>query len=509
MNETDALLERVSTGVPGLDPILEGGLLKGGVYVIQGTPGSGKTILGNQACFHHARQGGSAVYATLLAESHARMVAHMHRMSFFDAAQIPDHVFYISVFKELEASGLDAVQRTLRDAIESRQASLLVLDGLVSVQEASPTDRDFKKFVYGLQTVAAMTGCIILLLTSLERPHASHADHTVVDGVIEVSHELQGLKAVRHVQVLKLRGTDPILGRHTVTITHDGLVVSRRVETQLHLRPDTRAVAGTRERLRIGVPELDRMLSGGLPERSITMILGPSGAGKTILGLHFLVEGTRVGEPAVYFGFYEKPHAILQKSQGLATPLRAAVDAGLMQILWQPRAEGVIDLLGQRLLNAVRQTKARRLFIDGVEGFLSAAEYPDRVRDVLSVVTDQLEEEGVTSVYTAETRDLFGPRIEVPMTGVSAITHNILLLRHVELKAQLYRLVSILKLRDSNYDSGIREFRIDDDGIRVSDTFGTADQILSGMAYASPVPRSEPRAPGQERRLRERRVGDQ
>ena len=99
--------ERRPTGIPGLDRILEGGLLVSGVYIVQGPPGAGKTILANQACFHHASTGGHAVYVTLLAESHSRMFAHLRRMAFFDEAAIPDHVYYIGGYSTLESEGLD------------------------------------------------------------------------------------------------------------------------------------------------------------------------------------------------------------------------------------------------------------------------------------------------------------------------------------------------------------------------------------------------------------------
>jgi circadian clock protein KaiC len=115
-------------------------------------------------------------------------------------------------------------------------------------------------------------------------------------------------------------------------------------------------------------------------------------------------------------------------------------------------------------------------------GFQVSVDEPDRVREVFAALTEELAREGVTTLYTMETADLLGPRIEVPLKGVSAVTHNILLMRHVELEARLYRLLSILKLRDGDYDGGIREFRITDGGIEILDTFEQADRILTGTA---------------------------
>jgi len=157
MTDRTAPLERVATGVPGLDAVLQGGLLKGGVYIVQGPPGAGKTILGNQICFAQAAAGGNAVYVTLLAESHTRMLAHMRGMSFFQPRMIPDRVYYVSCFKVLEGEGLDGLLKVLRTVTASRKASFLVLDGLVSAEEASPSAKDFKKFIHELPSVTAIT----------------------------------------------------------------------------------------------------------------------------------------------------------------------------------------------------------------------------------------------------------------------------------------------------------------------------------------------------------------
>src|ERR1700733_12035543 len=122
---------RVDTGIPGLDTILNGGLFKGGVYIIEGAPGAGKTILGNQICFHRAAEGDSTIYITLLAESHARLLAHLRSMEFFRPELVSSAIYYISAFKVLETTGLDGLLKSIQEAVHSRKASFMVLDGLV------------------------------------------------------------------------------------------------------------------------------------------------------------------------------------------------------------------------------------------------------------------------------------------------------------------------------------------------------------------------------------------
>lgn len=474
------MLDRLATGVPGLDTLLEGGLLRAGVYLVQGSPGSGKTILGNQMCFAHAAGGGRAVYMTLLAESHTRMLAHMRRMEFFRPELIPEQVHYLSAFKVLEGEGLHGLLTVLRKTVTARSASFLVLDGLVSAEEASPTPKDFKKFVHELQIVCSMTACTAVMLSSTEGPRPFRPEHTMVDGILELGDELRSLRSVRSVVVRKMRGTAPVLGRHTFEISDAGVRVIPRFETRSSALAGDQ-LPGADERLAFGIPALDRMLGGGLPARSMTMLLGPTGVGKTTLGLQFLGGGAARGEPGVYFGFYEHPAALLDRSRRIQLGFEG-IGGGPVDLVWHRPVEGIIDVVGDRLLDLVKRRGARRLCIDGMGGFEVSVEEPSRVREVLAALGDELAREGVTTVYTMETADLLGPRIEVPIKGVSAITHNIIVMRHVELEARLYRLLSILKLRDGDYDGAIREFRITDQGIEIADTFEMADKILTGQA---------------------------
>src|SRR3954469_7758877 len=157
--------DRFSTGIPGLDAILGGGVFQGGIYLVQGAPGAGKTILGNQICFAQAAQGRHALYITLLAESHSRMIRHMRRLAFFDEAAIPDRMAYVGAFKTLEEEGLRGLLEVVRREVRSRNAGILVLDGLVTVHDKARTDLELKKFIHELQTQAAFSNCTMFLLT--------------------------------------------------------------------------------------------------------------------------------------------------------------------------------------------------------------------------------------------------------------------------------------------------------------------------------------------------------
>ncbi len=495
-------MSRVPTGIPGLDTILEGGLLRGGVYIIEGPPGVGKTTLGSHFCFNHAANGGRAVYITLLAESHTRLLAHLRRMRFFNPEVVPDRVSYVSAFKVLEAEGLGSLLKLVRQTVAAQKASVVVLDGLVSAEEASPTAKDFKKFIHELQVVTAMIGCTALLLNSTERPRGFRPERTMVDGIIELEDELVKLRAIRHLSVRKMRGAAPVRGKHFMTITDDGVSVLPRIETyEIETEREVEAPIA-RERVNFGVQNLDAMMMGGVAETSVTAVVGPSGSGKTILGLHFLHAGMARGERGLYFGCFERPHVLLDKSKKLGL----ALDNPLIAIEWHRPVEGVIDLLVDHLLRTVRQHGARRVYIDGLQGFHAAAESPERLREVMSCLTDELETRGVTTAYSAETPDLFGENLQISILGMSSLTHNIILLNHVERIKTTRRTLTVLKVRDSEHDLSVRDFAITTRGIVVSEpeSAPVVDAPAPPKAQRRKLPASPPKKKASK--LRQRRA---
>lgn len=476
---TDVAIPRLPSGVSGLDTILSGGFLKAGVYIVQGIPGAGKTVLGNQMVFNHVAGGGQALYITLLAESHSRMLLHMRGMRFFDPSRIPSALSYISAFRTLEEEGLKGLGTLIRREVQARNATLLILDGLVTAGESAKTQTEFKKFIHELQAYASMTDCTMFLLTSARGPIVS-PEHTMVDGLIELRDALHGARAERALEVLKFRGSRFLRGQHSFRITDTGIVVYPRIEG-LYARPGSEGALAT-ERKPTGIKELDDSIEGGLPPASTTLLLGASGTGKTSIGLHFISQ-CRAEEPGVVMGFFETPERLRLKARAIGLDLDGLVERGHVEIVWQPPTENTLDALGHCVLEAVRRRGARRLFVDGLGGFQQAAWLEDRIPHFFAALTNELRVLGATALYTVESRDLISPELRLPLANVSSIAENIIVLRYTELRSRMHRLVSVLKMRDSDFDARLREFFITDQGIQVAGAFEGAEDVVTGAAH--------------------------
>jgi circadian clock protein KaiC len=431
--------------------------------MVRGKPGAGKTILANQICFAHAARGGRVLYVTLLSETHERMLFNLAQLSFFEPSRIPEQIAYLSAFAIFEQGGLKALSEMLRRETRASESSLLVVDGLVSIEEASIGSTEFKKFVRDMQVHTSMRGATVLLLSSSSSELVG-PEHTMVDGVIDVYDRRIGQHRERELEVSKFRGSDYLAGGHSFQIDARGIQLYPRLESMLR-DPEPRdecqlALHST------GIPSLDRALHGGLRCGSTSVLFGPTGTGKTTLGLHFLSQSS-ADEPGLLFGFYETPQRILVKAKLLGIDLESKVRDGSLSLLWHPPTERQLDALGNRLLNDVRARRVKRLFVDGIDGLASASSDPARLPHFFSALTHALRIHGVTSLYSQELPELFAHEVVLPVRGVSALVENILMLRMVDDGREIRRLFSAIKLRDSGHEQRHLELRISAQGVEL------------------------------------------
>lgn len=470
---------RRTTGVPGLDTILHGGLIPASVYIVQGTPGAGKTILANQICFHQAAQGAQCLYMTLLAESHDRMLEQLRALDFFDGARVPESIYYVSAFGALERDGPDGILRLLTHERKTHSASLIVLDGLFVLEETARSEAAFRKFINNLSGFAYMSGSTILLLTNNAR-HPRSPEYTMVDGWLELGIQQIEYLSLRYMQVHKFRGSNFIAGQHATRISEAGIQIFPRLESSVGRARSSQRPKATL--LTTGVPGLDQMLGGGLRSGSTTLLVGPTGIGKTTFGLAFLGACTPEA-PGLFFGFYEDEADLIEKADSLGMALAPLISAGTVEVMWQPVTEDRLDELGYRLLEAVRRRGVKRLFIDGVNAFQLSTVSPQRIGRYLAAITSTVRAEGVTAMSTYEIDELIGGEARVRFGAISATAQNIILLRYVELEGQTQRTLAVVKVRSSRFDTTIRTFTISNGGPQIGAPLRQADDVLTGHAH--------------------------
>ncbi|MBT2246828.1 AAA family ATPase [Sphingobium sp. BHU LFT2] len=461
-------ISRLASEVPGLDQVLAGGFVHGASYIIQGQPGAGKTILSNQIAFNHIARGGRVLYVTLLSESHDRLFQALSGLEFFDKDRLGDEIAYVSVFQPLRSEGLEAVVKLLRRETKRQKATLLVFDGLLNARDRADSDFDVKTFVAEVQGQAAFVGCTVLFLTSASADDTS-PEHTMVDGVIDLVDTLAGVRTVRQLRVRKSRGSRAISGLHSFEITDKGIEVYPRIEA-LPAEPASSG-AETSGRLTSGSARLDGLIGGGLPTGSVTLVSGPTGSGKTTLGLQFLAQSSEK-EPGLHFGFFENESRLRAKAKTLGIEL-PGYDAAHFVVQHSPLTENILDKLAHRLLNLAETHNVRRLFIDGLGGFERAAVHPPRMIPFFAMLTNRLRELGVTTLATWEIREIVSREVVAPSNDVSAVLDNLILLRQFEEDHELKRSISVQKMRDSGFNPAAHCVIIADGGLKIGDPLST------------------------------------
>lgn len=491
--EDVAGLEKISTGIAHLDSILNGGVPRYSINIIAGPPGTGKTILAQQALFHNAGRDATAPYLVTVSEPMVKMLRYQQQFSFFDPDKLNRSVHYLDIGSALMEKGLDGVSEKIHHYIEKYQPSILAIDSIKAIHEVAETPQKLREFAYRLAVELTSWECTAFLLGEYDMNDIGiDPVFAIADGIIFMHREDRGMQTLRHLEVVKMRGDDYFSGRHPFVITPNGIRVFPRIKTPEavpHYEVATK-------RLSSGVPGVDEMMKLGIPEGTVTLVAGGSGTGKTLLSLHFLLEGIQRGEPGVLVTFQETPSMLKSFSSGFGWNLDQLERKKQLKILYSSPVEIGVDQHTDVVKNVVADMKARRVVIDSLKDIEIAT--PDRVRfkDYVYSLVNYFRAQGITCVLTNEIPALFGDFV-LSEAGISFVADNVILLRYVEMESRIARAISVLKMRGSDHAKDVREYKITSEGMKVLEPFKDYSAVLAGtptVTGAPGLPNLPPRA---------------
>jgi circadian clock protein KaiC len=484
MTDHGSTLERLSTGSAALDMILGGGIPSGSVTVVAGEPGSGKTVFTLQTLFHHARQGKKCVYFTTLSEPAMKVIRYMQLFSFFDARLIETRVVFADLGSTLRSGGVEQALALMIQRVESEEPDLVAIDSFKAIHDLLPSAAHGRALVYDLAVSMAAWGATTLLVGEYTPQDVSVApEFAIADGIVRLTTERQELTTTRQLEVLKLRGANYVTGRHFFEMGADGLSFYPRVRAP-EMTGEPPVDLG--DRVATGVAGLDALLRGGLPRASATMIEGGTGTGKTLLGLHFLLEGARQGEPGILFTLEETPAQIRAVAKNFGWELAPLEAQGRLLISYT----SPVELFTDRFLDVVRrqieEVGARHAVLDSLTSMSLGVPSERRFRELVYALTKYFRAAGVTPLMTMEVAELLGTA-QLTGHGVSSTADNLILLRYVEVDGRLERAVSVLKARGTGHATELRRFMIDGRGAHVGERFQDLRGVLTGVPQPGPT----------------------
>ncbi|HEX2853098.1 MAG TPA: ATPase domain-containing protein [Opitutaceae bacterium] len=460
-------IRQLPTGVRGLDEILGGGLPEFSFNIIAGTPGCGKTTLAHQFVFANATRQRPALYFTVLGEPAIKMLRYQQQYTFFDETKLNESIRFINLSETVVEQDLNAVLAEITRQVETVNPSVVVVDSFRTVLRKFPaggaSEMELQSFIQSLaMLLTSFQATTFLIGEYSEAEMHDNPVFTVADGLFWLSQAAERNSVVRKLQIIKLRGQASVPGLHTIRIGNYGVQAFSRT---LGLLTEIRRRHGGR-RLSMGIPALDKLLNGGIPEGDSVLIAGPSGTGKSALATQFIDAGLRKGEPGIIAIFEERPSGYATRAGSMGMNFTKAQATGKLEILYLRPLDLSVDETMQEILDAVDRTSAKRLVIDSLVGFEMALAPGFRTdfRESLYRMIGALTNAGVTIVSTVEIEDSF-TAFQFSHYAISFLTDDIIRLRYVEIDGQLRKILVVVKMRGGNHSKDIREYLIDERGV--------------------------------------------
>lgn len=482
---TKVAIRKLPTGVPGLDQILGGGLPEFSFNIIAGTPGCGKTTLAHHIAFANATVERPALYFTILGEPALKMLRYQQQYDFYDESKMGSAIRFINLSEVVLKGDWNAVLDAIISEVETASPAIVVVDSFRSMARkfnGNAGEGEMQNLVQRLAMhLTSWQATTFLLGEYSDAELSGDAVFTVADGIITLHQSLNRNSMVRKLQVMKCRGQDPLPGMHIFRISDSGLQAFPRMLGLDALKDQKRSG----RRLSMGIPELDALMGGGVPEGDSIMVAGASGTGKSILCTQFIAEGLRQGEAAIIAVFEERPAEYAGRATTFGLDLRSPQQTDKLEILYLRPLDLSVDEALHDIMAAVTRVGAKRLVIDSLAGFerALAPDFREDFEESLYRMFVALTGIGVTIMSTLMLEESF-TKPPASNYSISFLTDDIIRMRYVEIDGQMRKIMMVTKMRGGDHSKQVVEYIINEKGLEL---LGAPLEGFNGLTTGVPV----------------------
>ncbi len=472
-----------STGIRGLDEILSGGFTTGHVFLLEGTPGTGKTTIALDFLLEGAKAGERCLYITLSeTEEELRAGAASHGWTLDENIHVfelvpPESVLDAGHEQSLLYSSdleLGEATKSIFEVFDRVRPSRVVLDSLSEIRLLAQNSLRYRRQILALKHFFARHSATVLLLDDRTSEASDKTAHSIVHGVVQLEELAPNYGAERRrARILKYRGRTFRGGYHDFTIKTGGVAMFPRLRASEHRTKFDRG------QLTSGIPALDALLGGGIEQGSSTLVLGPAGAGKSLFALQFLSAAIARGEKAAAFIFDEELGLLFERTRALGFDLEALRDTGALHIEQVDATELSPGEFAHRVRKVVDEAEMKSVLIDSLNGYQAAM--PDENSLVLHIheLLQYLNRQGANAFMTVAQHGLVGD-MKAPI-DLTYLSDTVVLLRYFEALSQVRRAISVIKKRSGKHEDTIREYRIDATGLIIGEPLQDFHGVLRGV----------------------------
>jgi circadian clock protein KaiC len=471
-----------STGVPGLDEILGGGLPRNSLYLVEGNPGVGKTTLAMQFLLEGVRCGETCLYVTLSETARElATVAASHHWNIDDIITIE----LSAVERAIAGSGpttlfnsaeveLTQLSKLLMDEIERSRPARVVLDSLSEMRLLAQSPLRYRREILTFKQKLGALGCTVLMLDDRSSEGADVQVHSIVHGAISLyAAPLKYGIFRRSMAVTKMRGVRFREGTHDYIIETGGLRVFPRLVAADHHAAFKRRLGSS------GNAAFDTLLGGGLHYGTSSLLIGPAGSGKSTLAAMFAHAAAGRGESVRYYLFDESVETLCQRAQALQLDLVPYIESGAVHLAQMDPAILSPGELSSRICKAVEAEGARVVILDSLNGYTTSMPQEEFLHLHLHELLSYLNQQGVMTIMVLAQHGLIGP-MGNPI-DVSYLADSVILTRYFEALGCIRKAVSIIKKRSGPHEGTVRELSMSERGVTVGGPLDQFQGVLTGV----------------------------